>query len=178
MIDERDVPDILLDALTYGRTDVVVSDMDSDVYMANKMLDRLRRHKATNDSWRFYTRSEGGQTRVIVMSPRCKDPAPPTRQADKEAGKAKRKRGSTETKKDGLAEWVLKNLTDPSKRNISVVPAEDIQRLHGASYYETYMTKKVQEQLGREDVRVMVREVKKDPTSKRRAYNARVIFGI
>ena len=78
MIDERDVPDILLDALTYGRTDVVVSDMDSDVYMANKMLDRLRRHKVTNDEWRFYTRSEGGQTRVIVMSPRCKDPAPPT----------------------------------------------------------------------------------------------------
>ena len=78
MIDERDVPDILLDALTYGRTDVVVSDMDSDVYMANKMIDRLRRHKATNDSWRFYSRSEGGQTRVIVMSPRCQDPAPPT----------------------------------------------------------------------------------------------------
>ena len=176
--DERTTAEILLDALTKGRTDVIVSDVNSDSTAAQHMIQRLKNHKATDDQWRYYQRSTPNrETVVVVMSPACKDPAPPTRQADKAAGKTKRKRGSTEAKK-GLAEWVLKNLTDPSKRNISVVPAEDIQRLHGVSYYETYMTKKVQEQLGRDDVRVMVREVKKDPTSKRRAYNARVIFGI
>lgn len=177
--DNRTTADILLDALTYGKTEVVVSDVNSDSNAAHNLIVRLKSHKITNGSWRYYQRSTPERkTVVIVMSPRCQDPAPPMRQADIAAGKTKRKRGSTETKKDGLAEWVLKNLTDPAKRNISVVPAEDIQRLHGACYYETYMTKKVQEQLGREDVRVMVREVKKDPTSKRRAYNARVIFGI
>ena len=177
--DNRTTAEILLDALTNGRTDVIVSDVNSDSAAAQRMIQRLKNHKATDDLWRYYQRSTPDrETVVVVMSPACKDPAPPTRQADKAAGKTKRKRGSTEAKKDGLAEWVLKNLTDPAKRNISVVPAEDIQRLHGASYYETYMTKKVQEQLGREDVRVMVREVKKDPTSKRKAYNARVIFGV
>ena len=174
MIDERDVPDILLDALTYGRTDVVVSDMDSDVYMANKMLDRLRRHKVTNDEWRFYTRSEGGQTKVIVMSPRCKDPAPPTyanlRKKPKEQPKPEPQ------KKSLLAEWVLTNLCSSRMLHISVVPAQDIDRLHGISNYETYMTDKVREQLGRDDVRVMVREADKDQTSHSRAYNARVIF--
>lgn len=177
--DERTTAEILLDALTNGRTDVIVSDVNSDSTAAQHMIQRLKNHKATDDQWRFYQRSTPDrETVVVVMSPACKDPAPPTRQADKAAGKTKRKRGSAEAKKDGLAEWVLKNLTDPAKLHISVVPAEDIQRLHGPSYYETYMTKKVQEQLGREDVRVMVREVKKDPTSKRKAYNARVIFGI
>jgi len=174
MIDERDVPDILLDALTYGRTDVVVSDMDSDVYMANKMLDRLRRHKVTNDEWRFYTRSEGGQTKVIVMSPRCKDPAPPTyanlRKQKKEQPKPEPQ------KKSLLAEWVLTNLCSSRMLHISVVPAEDIDRLHGISNYETYMTDKVRETLGRDDVRVMVREADKDQTSHSRAYNARVVF--
>lgn len=174
MIDERDVPDILLDALTYGRTDVVVSDMDSDVYMANKMLDRLRRHKVTNDEWRFYTRSEGGQTKVIVMSPRCKDPAPPTyanlRKQKKEQPKPEPQ------KKSLLAEWVLTNLCSSRMLHISVVPAEDIDRLHGISNYETYMTDKVRELLGRDDVRVMVREVDKDQTSHSRAYNARLVF--
>jgi len=177
--DNRTTAEILLDALTNGRTDVVVSDINSDSAAAQRMIQRLKNHKATDDQWRFYQRSTPDrETAVVVMSPRCKDPAPPTRQADKAAAQTKRKRGSTEAKKDGLAEWVLAYLIDPAKLHISVVPAEDIQRLHGASYYETYMTKKVQEQLGREDVRVMVREVKKDPTSKRRAYNARVIFGI
>ena len=103
MIDERDVPDILLDALTYGRTDVVVSDMDSDVYMANKMIDRLRRHKVTNDEWRFYSRSEGGQTRVIVMSPRCKDPAPPTYA---NLRKPKKEQPKPVEQQSLLAEWV------------------------------------------------------------------------
>lgn len=174
MIDERDVPDILLDALTYGRTDVVVSDMDSDVYMANKMLDRLRRHKVTNDEWRFYTRSEGGQTKVIVMSPRCKDPAPPTyanlRKQKKEQPKPEPQ------KKSLLAEWVLTNLCSSRMLHISVVPAQDIDRLHGISNYETYMTDKVREKLGRDDVRVMVREADKDQTSHSRAYNARLVF--
>ena len=177
--DERTTAEILLDALTNGRTDVIVSDVNSDSTAAQHMIQRLKNHKATDDQWRYYQRSTPDrETVVVVMSPACKDPAPPTRQADKAAGKTKRKRGSTETKKDGLAEWVLAYLVDPAKLHISVVPAEDIQRLHGVSYYETYMTKKVQEQLGREDVRVLVREVKKDPTSKRKAYNARVIFGI
>lgn len=176
MIDERDVPDILLDALTYGRTDVVVSDMDSDVYMANKMLDRLRRHKVTNDEWRFYTRSEGGQTRVIVMSPRCKDPAPPTYANLRKQKKVQPKPKPEPQKKSLLSEWVLTNLCSSRMLHISVVPAQDIQRLKGISNYETYMTEKVREQLGRDDVRVMVREVEKDPTMHARAYNARLIF--
>lgn len=176
--DNRTTAEILLDALTNGRTDVIVSDVNSDSTAAQHMIQRLKNHKATDDQWRYYQRSTPDrETVVVVMSPRCTDPAPPTRQADKAAGKTKRK-GNAEAKNDGLAEWVLKHLTDPAKLHISVVPAEDIDRLHGISNYETYMTKKVQEQLGREDVRVMVREVKKDPTSKRKAYNARVIFGI
>lgn len=173
MIDERDVPDILLDALTYGRTDVVVSDMDSDVYMANKMLDRLRRHKVTNDEWRFYTRSEGGQTRVIVMSPRCKDPAPPTYA---NLRKPKKEQPKPVEKQSLLAEWVLKNLLDPHMEHITVVPEEDIKRLHGVSNYETYMTAKVRERLRRDDVRVMVREVELEYVSHCKGYNARLIF--
>lgn len=173
MIDERDVPDILLDALTYGRTDVVVSDMDSDVYMANKMLDRLRRHKATNDSWRFYTRSEGGQTRVIVMSPRCKDPAPPTYA---NLRKPKKEQPKPVEKQSLLAEWVLKNLLDPHMEHITVVPEEDIKRLKGVSNYETYMTAKVRERMHRDDVRVMVREVELEYVSHCKGYNARLIF--
>lgn len=175
--DERTTAEILLDALTNGRTDVIVSDVNSDSTAAQHMIQRLKNHKATDDQWRFYQRSTPDrETVVVVMSPACKDPAPPTRQADKAAGKNKRKRGSTEAKKDGLAEWVLKNLTDPAKRNISVVPAEDIQRLKGISNYETYMTEKVREVMGRDDVRVMVREADKDPTMHARAYNARLIF--
>lgn len=173
MIDERDVPDILLDALTYGRTDVVVSDMDSDVYMANKMLDRLRRHKVTNDEWRFYTRSEGGQTRVIVMSPRCKDPAPPTYA---NLRKPKKEQPKPVEKQSLLAEWVLKNLLDPHMEHITVVPEEDIKRLQGVSNYETYMTAKVRERLHRNDVRVMVREVELEYASHCKGYNARLIF--
>lgn len=173
MIDERDVPDILLDALTYGRTDVVVSDMDSDVYMANKMLDRLRRHKVTNDEWRFYTRSEGGQTRVIVMSPRCKDPAPPTYA---NLRKPKKEQPKPAEQKAPLAEWVLKNLLDPHMEHITVVPEEDIKRLKGVSNYETYMTAKVRERMRRDDVRVMVREVKLEYVSHCKGYNARLIF--
>lgn len=64
----------------------------------------------------------------------------------------------------------LKNLTDPAKLHISVVPAEDIKRLNSVSKYEMYMTAKAREALGREDVRVMVREVAKG------AYNARLMF--
>lgn len=173
MIDDRDVPDILLDALTYGRTDVVVSDMDSDVYMANKMLDRLRRHKVTNDEWRFYTRSEGGQTRVIVMSPRCKDPAPPTYANIR---KPKEQPKPAPEKKSLLAEWVLKNLCDPYMDHITVVPEEDIKRLKGVSNYETYMTTKVRERMHRDDVRVMVQEVELDYVSHCKGYNARLIF--
>lgn len=177
--DNRTTAEILLDALTNGRTDVIVSDINSDSAAAQNVIQRLKNHKATNEQWRYYQRTTPDRkTIVVVMSPRCKDPAPPTRQADKAATESKKSRKRSEAKNDGLAEWVLTYLTDPAKLHISVVPAEDIQRLHGVSYYETYMTKKVQEQLGREDVRVMVREVKKDPTSKRRAYNARVIFGI
>ena len=173
MIDERDVPDILLDALTYGRTEVVVSDMDADVYMANKMIDRLRRHKATNDSWRFYSRSEGGSTRVIVMSPRCHDPAPPTHA---NAKKPKVQQKPAPEKKPLLAEWVLKNLCDPYMNHITAVPEEDIQRLKGISNYETYMTAKVRERLHRDDVRVMVREVELEYVSHCKGYNARLIF--
>lgn len=173
MIDDRDVPDILLDALTYGRTDVVVSDMDSDVYMANKMLDRLRRHKVTNDEWRFYTRSEGGQTRVIVMSPRCKDPAPPTYA---NLRKPKKEQPKPVEKQSLLAEWVLKNLLDPHMEHITVVPEEDIKRLQGVSNYETYMTAKVRERMHRNDVRVMVREVELEYASHCKGYNARLIF--
>ena len=174
MEDKRGVPEILLDALTYGRTEVVVSEMNSDSYMASKMLDRLRRHKAVTDAWRFYTRSEGGQTKVIVMSPRCKDPAPPTyanlRKQKKEQPKPEPQ------KKSLLSEWVLTNLCSSRMLHISVVPAQDIDRLHGISNYETYMTDKVRETLGRDDVRVMVREADKDPTMHAKAYNARVIF--
>ena len=173
MIDERDVPDILLDALTYGRTDVVVSDMDSDVYMANKMLDRLRWLKLSNDEWRFYTRSEGGQTRVIVMSPRCKDPAPPTYA---NLRKPKKEQPKPAEQKALLAEWVLKNLLDPHMEHITVVPEEDIKRLQGVSNYETYMTAKVRERLHRDDVRVMVREVELEYVSHCKGYNARLIF--
>ena len=173
MIDERDVPDILLDALTYGRTDVVVSDMDSDVYMANKMLDRLRRHKITNEEWRFYTRSEGGQTRVIVMSPRCKDPAPPTYA---NLRKPKKEQPKPAEQKSLLAEWALKNLLDPHMEHITVVPEEDIKRLQGVSNYETYMTAKVRERMHRNDVRVMVREVELEYASHCKGYNARLIF--
>lgn len=174
MIDERDVPDILLDALTYGKTEVVVSDMDADVYMANKMIDRLRRHKATNDSWRFYSRSEGGSTRVIVMSPRCTDPAPPTHaNARKKPVQEKPKPVREETP---LAEWVLKNLCDPHMDHITVVPEADIKRLQGVSNYETYMTAKVREWMGRNDVRVMVRGVELEYVSECKGYNARLIF--
>ena len=173
MIDERDVPDILLDALTYGRTEVVVSDMDADVYMANKMLDRLRRHKVTNDEWRFYTRSEGGQTRVIVMSPRCKDPAPPTYA---NLRKPKKEQPKPAKQKALLAEWVRKNLLDPHREHITVVPEEDIKRLQGVSNYETYMTAKVRERMHRNDVRVMVREVELEYVSHCKGYNARLIF--
>lgn len=175
MIDERDVPDILLDALTYGRTDVVVSDMDSDVYMANKMLDRLRRHKVTNDEWRFYTRSEGGQTRVIVMSPRCKDPAPPT-YANAKRRQAARAEQNKPREKSLLAEWVLDNLISDAMKNISVVPYQDIKTLKGVSNYEAYMTDKVSKALHRNDVRVMVREVHYHGCLVPKAYNATLIF--
>ena len=159
MEDKRGVPEILLDALTYGRTEVVVSEMNSDSYMANKMLDRLRRHKAVTDAWRFYTRSMDGQTKVIVMSPRCTDPEPPTHVNAKK--KAQPKPKPEPQKKSLLAEWVLTNLCSSRMLHISVVPAEDIQRLHGVSNYETYMTDKAREFMGRDDVRVMVREVEK-----------------
>ena len=79
-------------------------------------------------------------------------------------------------KKSLLAEWVLTNLCSSRMLHISVVPAQDIDRLHGISNYETYMTDKVREQLGRDDVRVMVREADKDPTMHARAYNARLVF--
>ena len=105
MIDDRDVPDILLDALTYGRTEVVVSEMDSDSYMANKMLDSLKKHKAVTDAWRFYTISMDGQTKVIVMSPRCTDPEPPSHVNSKK--KAQPKPKPEPQKKSLLAEWVL-----------------------------------------------------------------------
>ena len=174
MVDSRGVPEILLDALTYGRTEVVVSEMNSDSYMASKMLDRLRRHKAVTDAWRFYVRSMDGQTKVIVMSPRCTDPEPPSHvNATK---KAQLKPKPEPQKKSLLAEWVLTNLCSSRMLHISVVPAQDIDRLHGISNYETYMTDKVREQLGRDDVRVMVREADKDPTMHARAYNARLVF--
>ena len=174
MEDKRGVPEILLDALTYGRTEVVVSEMNSDSYMASKMLDRLRRHKAVTDAWRFYVRSMDGQTKVIVMSPRCTDPEPPSHVNAKK--KAQLKPKPEPQKKSLLAEWVLTNLCSSRMLHISVVPAQDIDRLHGISNYETYMTEKVRETLGRDDVRVMVREADKDQTSHSRAYNARVIF--
>lgn len=74
MITEPDVTEVLLDALTFGRTEVVVSDLDADNYMAAKLIDKLRRHRATNDEWRFYMRSDGGQTKVIVLSSRGGNP--------------------------------------------------------------------------------------------------------
>ena len=103
--DNRTTAEILLDALTNGRTDVIVSDVNSDSTAAQNVIQRLKNHKATNEQWRYYQRTTPDRkTIVVVMSPRCKDPAPPTRQADKEAGKTKRK-GSAEAKNDGLAEW-------------------------------------------------------------------------
>lgn len=174
--DERTTAEILLDALTNGRTDVIVSDVNSDSTAAQHMIQRLKNHKATDDQWRYYQRSTPDrETVVVVMSPACKDPAPPMRQADA-AARERRKQNETKPNQDGLAEWVLAYLIDPAKLHISVVPAEDIQRLHGVSYYETYMTDKVREAMGRDDVRVMVREVEKDPTMHARAYNARLIF--
>lgn len=173
--DERTTAEILLDALTNGRTDVIVSDINSDSAAAQRMIQRLKNHKATDDRWRFYQRSTPDrETVVVVMSPACKDPAPPTyanlRKQKKEQPKPEPQ------KKSLLAEWVLTNLCSSRMLHISVVPAQDIDRLHGISNYETYMTDKVREQLGRDDVRVMVREADKDQTSHSRAYNARVIF--
>ena len=164
-----------LDALTNGRTDVIVSDINSDSAAAQRMIQRLKNHKATDDRWRYYQRSTPDrETVVVVMSPRCKDPAPPTyanlRKKPKEQPKPEPQ------KKSLLAEWVLTNLCSSRMLHISVVPAQDIDRLHGISNYETYMTDKVREAMGRDDVRVMVREADKDPTMHARAYNARVIF--
>lgn len=179
MVDPRETAEILLDALTDGRTDVIVSDINSDSQAAHNLITKLKANRAVNgdERWRFYQRSiPGKQTVVTIMSPRCKDPAPPTRQA-LAWEKKKKEQEAQQQKKDHLAEWVLKNLIDPAKLHISVVPAEDIKRLKSASNYETYMTKKVREAMGREDIRVMVREVTKDPGSRRKAYNARIIFG-
>lgn len=175
--DERTIAEILLDALTNGRTDVIVSDINSDSAAAQRMIQRLKNHKATDDQWRYYQRSTPDrETVVVVMSPACKDPAPPTRQADA-AARERRKQNETKPEQNGLAEWVLKNICNPAMLHISVVPAKDIKRLHGVSNYETYMTEKARQRMNRQDIRVMVREVTKDQTSKRKAYNARIIFG-
>lgn len=175
--DNRTTADILLDALTYGKTEVVVSDVNSDSNAAHNLIVRLKSHKITNGSWRYYQRSTPERkTVVIVMSPRCQDPAPPMRQATT-AAKEKKKQSEAEPEQNGLAEWVLKNICNPAMLHISVVPAEDIKRLHGVSNYETYMTEKARQRMNRQDIRVMVREVTKDQTSKRKAYNARIIFG-
>ena len=169
MITEPDVTEVLLDALTFGRTEVVVSDLDADNYMAAKLIDKLRRHRATNEEWRFYMRSDGGQTKVIVMSPRCKDPAPPTH-ANAKRRQAARAEQNKPREKSLLAEWVLENLIDPGMLHISVVPAADIKRLQGAANYETYMTDKCRKILKRSDIRVMVRE----PNTNE--FNATLIF--
>ena len=175
--DNRTTADILLDALTYGKTEVVVSDVNSDSNAAHNLIVRLKSHKVTTENWRYYQRSTPERkTVVIVMSPRCQDPAPPMRQATT-AAKEKKKQSEAEPEQNGLAEWVLKNICNPAMLHISVVPAEDIKRLHGVSNYETYMTEKARQRMNRQDIRVMVREVTKDQTSKQKAYNARIIFG-
>lgn len=175
MITEPDVTEVLLDALTFGRTEVVVSDLDADNYMAAKLIDKLRRHRATNDEWRFYMRSDGGQTKVIVMSPRCKDPAPPTH-ANAKRRQAARAEQKKPAEKSLLAEWVLDNLISDAMKNISVVPYQDIKTLKGVSNYEAYMTDKVSKALHRNDVRVMVREVHYHGCLVPKAYNATLIF--
>ena len=169
MITEPDVSEVLLDALTFGRTEVVVSDLDADNYMAAKLIDKLRRHRITNDEWRFYMRSDGGQTKVIVMSPRCKDPAPPTH-ANAKRRQAARAEQNKPREKSLLAEWVLTNLCSSHMLHISVVPKQDIQRLKGVPNYETYMTQQVRQAMHRDDVRVMVRE----PNTNE--FNATLIF--
>ena len=107
------------------------------------------------------------------MSPRCKDPAPPTYA---NLRKPKKEQPKPVEKQSLLAEWVLKNLLDPHMEHITVVPEEDIKRLKGISNYETYMTAKVRERLNRDDVRVMVREVELEYVSHCKGYNARLIF--
>ena len=174
MIKEPDVSEILLDALTYSRTEVVVSDLDADNYMVAKLIDRLRRHRATNDEWRFYMRSDGGQTKAIVMSPRCTDPEPPTHVNAKK--KAQPKPKPEPQKKSLLAEWVLTNLCSSRMLHISVVPYQDIKTLKGVSNYEAYMTDKVSKALKRADVRVMVREVHYPNLLVPKAYNATLVF--
>lgn len=168
----RDVAmsEILLEAAANGRTEVIASHDPGDMVAANTLIGKLKSHPVVTNEWRFFQRTDHRQeiTKVIIMSPACKDPTPPIEQWS-----AKRKQERIKPEKqsgDRLHSWVLKNLTDPYMLHISVVPAEDIKRLNSVSKYETYMTAKAREALGREDVRVMVREVAKG------AYNARLMF--
>ena len=174
-IDNRTTADILLDALTYGKTEVVVSDVNSDSNAAHNMIVRLKSHKVTTAGWRYYQRSTPERkTVVIVMSPRCQDPAPPTHVNAKK--KAQPKPKPEPQKKSLLAEWVLTNLCSSRMLHISVVPYQDIKTLKGVSNYEAYMTDKVSKALKRADVRVMVREVHYPNLLVPKAYNATLVF--
>ena len=68
-------------------------------------------------------------------------------------------------------EWVLDNLLLGG--HISVVPVKDIKKLHGMANYETYMTARVQREMNRTDVRVLVKQIE---FNGKVAYNARVLF--
>ena len=170
----------LLQAYEKGKSVYICRGVDN----ATNIRRRLEMRVGTDNGWRLYARKteKEDETWIYIFSPKCDDPEPPRtwngphKASYKQSQREKEKKQKKKTANDYVSPWVLKNLIDPGKLHITVVPWNDIQKLGSVGKFETYMTNEVQKAMGRNDVRVMVREEQKDQTAKDPAYNARVIF--
>lgn len=70
-------------------------------------------------------------------------------------------------------DWRIWNLISDSMGNVTVLPAIDVKRAGSIARCEQALTYLVQKELGREDVRVLVKEVKYAP--RKIGYTARMI---
>ena len=166
----------LLKVSREGRAEIIVN---ADTYQTQGLIERMRTFKVgggkyvVTPKWRFYKRKiTDSKYRIIAMSPECNDPAPegtPTRPPKKPVAVDK----TPYQKYRAKISKQVDTLCDPHMLYITVVPASEVRRM-GKAKYESLLTYLVQEKLGTDRVRVMIREVKypRYPTY----YNARLIW--
>lgn len=153
--------------------------VEGDSADAQSLIERLRKYrsyvgtsrikrKVIGPGWRTNKRKIGWQKyRVYLFSPDSTD-MPPELYPPKPKPKEQRQK-----RVKYFPDWVIDNLASQSMNHITVIPYEDFKRLGSKSVCERVLIHLVQKRMKREDVRVIVTQVK---GGRKPWYNARLIF--
>lgn len=152
----------ILDALEFGRSELLVQAEDGPA-----IIRRLKRR--CQEGWRFFLRGHDSdeQTRIIIMSPACQDPPPPVTHRNHYSKPAEPEKPK---KKGPFDSWIIANLTTSSRLFITVLPESAIKKAGSVGKCEQLLTAICQQEMEREDIRVMIQ------CSGKHEYNARLIF--